>query len=532
MTRGIYLFLFIVLSSFLLLAGCGQPERPEPVIQEPIDPSARIGEITEFFSADLIPVEGYSIVGELNGTGSRQCPPNLKSYLSKYIKTELPEQTFNVDDFIDSADTAIVKVTGLMPAGIEKGKIFDVKVEPVEGSLSSSLKGGVLYGCDLRRIGGFQAGLPIIATAKGPVYIDPFENVGAVTGYVLGGGKTGDAFEISVTLNRPDYRLVRLIANRINDRFGGLYANPQSPGLMKLSVPKQYADRKQRFIDVVKMMSLDQEIDTSPENISRYADMLNKGMDKYEAEVALEAVGQKAVKTLVELSKSGDEDVKFRAARVLLYLDNMRGLAVLRGIVLDKDSEYRVRALETIGLGGRRNDIANIARMVLVEADDLEVMLAAYDLLDRINDISIKKNKINDNFYLEQIAITKRKMIYVKRSGVPGVVIFGAPLKTRKNIFVQTGDAMVTLNSPEELDHISIIRKHPKRSVNLKLSSTFDLENLIKRMSGSPSPMSKYDKPGLGIPYEDVAELLKKMTEKKAVDAFYHMSSLPEIQVK
>ena len=58
-------------------------------------------------------------MGGLNKTGSTECPPEIREYLEQYILKQLEEKT-DVGKFIDSRNTAVVRVRGLMPAAAVK----------------------------------------------------------------------------------------------------------------------------------------------------------------------------------------------------------------------------------------------------------------------------------------------------------------------------------------------------------------------------------------------------------------------------
>ena len=165
--------IFILLACFVLV-GCGEPGgfgKGKAKLLPEIDTSTTIGSLVEVFSLDVIGVEGYALVGGLNGTGSSQCPAQIRAYLEKYIMRQLPEEK-NVDKFFSSRDTAVVVVRGFMPAAVSKNQRFDVKVTALAMTQTTSLEAGELLGVELKEAGRFGAGLKVLATAEGPVYID------------------------------------------------------------------------------------------------------------------------------------------------------------------------------------------------------------------------------------------------------------------------------------------------------------------------------------------------------------------------
>jgi len=77
--RKRFWFLFSVLSILFLwgMVGCGGGGRGGRISKEvgvAIGPATTIGSLTEVLSPELLPVEGYGMVGGLNGTGSSECP--------------------------------------------------------------------------------------------------------------------------------------------------------------------------------------------------------------------------------------------------------------------------------------------------------------------------------------------------------------------------------------------------------------------------------------------------------------------------
>ena len=59
-------------------------------LETPTDLGATIGSLVEVVYPESIPVEGYGVVGGLNGTGSAACPPQIRTYLTQYILKKLP----------------------------------------------------------------------------------------------------------------------------------------------------------------------------------------------------------------------------------------------------------------------------------------------------------------------------------------------------------------------------------------------------------------------------------------------------------
>ena len=101
-------------------------------------------------------VRGYGLVVGLKGTGSRLVPAEVRSMMTAEM-TRLgigdPRsgwEHLSPERMLDSEDTAVVVVEGVIPPGAPKGLTFDVRVFALPGSTTSSLEGGRLYTTDLR----------------------------------------------------------------------------------------------------------------------------------------------------------------------------------------------------------------------------------------------------------------------------------------------------------------------------------------------------------------------------------------------
>ncbi len=514
------------------IGGCGDGGR-ERTLGLVLDKElgTTIGSLAEVVSVDLIGVEGYGVVGGLRGTGSAECPPELRAYLEQYILKQLPEPRMNVERFISSHDTAVVSVQGQMPVAVLKNQHFDVRVSALPGTQTTSLEGGWLYKAELNQAGRFGAATQVLATAEGPVFIDTLGSGRTdKVSYVLGGGTVLDEYPVSLVLRKPDFRIANAIRNRLNWRFGPNTARAVSHRQIELRVPAEYGDRKQRFISIVKAMYLAQTREITKERIKTFAGRLAVSQDKEASEIALEAIGNESLGKLSALLNSRYEEVRLRAARCMLNLGSDVGLETLGKIAMDKASAYRVEALEAVTAAARRNDSAAMARLLLQD-EDFNIRLAAYENLRKLNDIAVTRMSIARSFYLEQIAQTEPKAIFVSRSGKPRIVLFGAPIFCRDNMFVQSANGQITIDSRAGQKYVSVMRKHPTRPTMIgPLKSSLELGDIIETLCEEPLKRTEQGRLGLGVSYADMIALLKQMCEKDAIEAEFRAGPLPRME--
>ena len=518
----------------IMAGGCPEPylsyEEPNDIAPE-IDLGTTIGSVAEVFAVEAIPVEGLGLVGGLNGTGSSECPPQIKAYLKQYILKQLPTREVDVEELLRSNDTAVVSVEGIIPAVASRNQYFDVRVWALSGTQTTSLEGGQLYGTELKAGGKFGVTIKVLAEAEGPIFTDTLDEypMDKRTGYVLAGGTVIDENEIKLILLYPDYKTSGLIRDRINSRFGEGTAKAVSPGQVEIEVPIEYREQKQRFISILKSMYLQEDPQVSVERVERLIGQLETSENKYASEVALEAIGSESLGKLTSLLNSPDEEIRMRAARCMLNLGSTEGLDTLREMALNIYSRYRLIALQAITAGASRNDAATISRRVLRDRD-FNIRLAAYEQLRKLDDITLRQELIARDFYLEQILQTPHKSIYVSRSGQPRVVLFGAPLYCRQNIFVESSDGNITINAPAGQDYVSIIRRHPKQpNVIAQLKTTFDLSSIIRTLCEEPHKKDVRKQVGLGVSYAEMIALLQQMADKGAIEVEFSAGPLPKI---
>jgi hypothetical protein len=406
-----------------------------------------------------------------------------------------------------------------------------VRVSALQGTQTTSLEGGVLFTAELKRPGSFGISTDVLADAEGPIFTDKINSAEREpkVGYVLGGGKVLNDYRIILALQAPDFSMANRIRNRLNERFGEGTARAVLSSRVEVRVPSHYKNRKQSFISMIKAMYLTQESEATQERIRTLVKKLADSPDKDESEIGLEAIGNQSLGGLNVLLNSADERVRLHAGRCMMNLGSDAGLATLRQIVTDPSSPNRLEALEAIALGPKRSDAASIARKLLLDKD-FQIALAAYQHLRQLGDITITQDFIGRNFYLEQTAQTDHKVIYASRNGQPQIVLFGAPLQCHSNIFVESADGEITLNTPPERDYVTIMRKHPKRpGVVARLNCSYDLSDIIKTLCEQPPTEEDKSRKGLGVSYSEAVALLKRMCDKGAVDAKFHAGDLPKI---
>jgi flagellar basal body P-ring protein FlgI len=491
-----------------------------------------IGSVAEVFAFNTVPVQGFALVGGLNGTGSTQCPTEIRNYLEKYVMKQLPDIK-DVGKFFDTQDNAAVMVFGTIPPAASKNQKLDIGVAAIPGTDTTSLDGGVLWGADMRQGKLLEGGAKVLATAEGPIYIDKIDanSSDKRSGYIIGGGKILEDFKIRLMLRRPDFKTANDIRYLLNGRFGSNTASAVSPSQVDVKVPPKYQDQKERFMKIMRRIYLTHNQVLTARRIDTFVKKLGAGEDLEGSEIALEAIGKQSLTQIAPLLKSDNENVRLYAARCMLDMGSNEGLETLRNIAMDGNSKNQIAAIESIGSSASRNDATAIMRRLLRDKK-FDIRIAAYEQLKKLDDVSVVSRVVAKSFSLEQISNADQKGIYLTRRGEASIVLFGSPIYCREDIFVESKDGGITINAPKGQKYVTIMRKHPKRSnVTLQLKSSLALDDIIETLCGEPDAEGRNAKgrPGLGVSYSDAAWLLKQMCEKGAVEAEFKAGPLPKV---
>ncbi|MHC5059963.1 MAG: flagellar basal body P-ring protein FlgI [Planctomycetota bacterium] len=533
---NIKISLYILILPVLVAAmfGCGQEQAQIPG-PSPLVLDGTIGSMAELYEFGEIPVKGWGIVAGLAGTGSSECPPVLRDVLIKYIQQQVSgESRIDPGGFIDSLDTAVVEIRGVIPAIASKGQNFDLHVTAFSSTQTTSLAGGILYPAELKevsRLQRFDQYSKTLAKAQGPIFINKLDTDSSseLAGHVLGGGTVGDNVRISLILPEPDYRIASIMRNRLNGRFGPGTARAVSASEIQLTIPARFKDNKNTFLVMATSMYLTDDKQSQQNRIEMLVSKLSRGEDVASSQIALMAIGKAALDELAPLLDSPDQNVRFHAAACMLNIGHDRSLPVLREIVKNPESPYRIEAVRVIGTSAKRNDAIPLLDRLLADRD-FDVRFAAYEQLRRLGDVSVSQIFVGGDFFVDSVMTPGEKTIYVSRSGGARVVLFGSPIYCKDNIFIESEERKITINAGAGDKYISVMRKHPKSSRLFgPLRSSFKLADLIRTLGQKmPSEDKSLMLPGLGAGYSQITVLLKKMVENGAVEAQFRAGPMAQ----
>jgi hypothetical protein len=542
----------------VVCGGCadgGSWGRPRKLPPEPTPQSTSVGDSvladtiggqTLIGAGQPLRLRGFGLVVGLGENGGSDCPSTIREYLLDYLDREFaprgpsdPRPDFSPQRLIDSLDTAVVAVHGLVPAGAPRFTRFDLQVEAV-GTQTRSLEGGVLLLCELRQFDvaaagrGLVSGRPL-ARASGLVFTNPFEGAEQSAmrhsprrGYVLGGGQTLEDRTVRLLLQEPSYWMARRIERRLNERFGQNPATAQamSRGYLALTTPRRFAEQPSRFTELATHLYLE----NAPGLVERKLVELSKQLDGPEAtlhhiSLVWEGMGRTVIPHIQPLYTHAKPSVRFYAARAGLRLKDVTALSVMEQVAAAPDDAHRLLAVRELG----ECEFPQAARRLatLLDSDDQEVRIAAYEGLLRHKHPAIETQHFPSALDLTQLNLTldvvdssAKPLIYVRRTLEPRIAVFGRRMPVSLPLFYNHPDDRVTLNALEQQSDIAVLcRTRSGRLMTEPLMVPARVVELIRALADLPIQDDDEQMRGVGLGYSQVLEVLDALCTSGTIPA-------------
>lgn len=548
----------------VLLTGCEEKKTvATPVVELPPVPPLledTVAEHARLLDAGYMPVTGYGLVIGLGEKGSKEVPPRLRTLMTKYLsKYGLGWWRYGLQEItpmvvLRDPDTAIVQVTGKIPAGAPAGTVFDVEVQAI-GSDVTSLDGGALIPMELQQdrpgVDVANRSLKTWAEALGPVYINPFIDTAdpanqskLLKGRVVGGGKvTEDSYVYLQMLGAGDYAWASFIEKAINKRFESHLsrgiAKAKDGSLIQIDIPRDRRDRYRDFLLLVQHLPLRNDLD-------RYAkEMAQKLTDASEQEsrtitLLLEALGKRSLAYLKPLYTHEEDRVAFFAAKAGLRLGDVDQAAMVLGAMAeDKEANYRYAALEELG---RSSEVYAQLGMLRRQLDDpdAEVRLLAYNALLNLNDgTRITRHVLLDQIPLDIVESSGPQTIFATSSGEPRIVVFGDQIQLSDKIYMEMPGELLFVRTKPQFQRVKAWRKVPRKDSYTDVNtSTRSLHDFILMIGTAPQRQSMviehqdpetneitrkkvYEHRGLALTYSQVIGVLQRMCAQRMIPATF-----------
>jgi hypothetical protein len=480
-------------------------------------------------------VRGYGLVVGLDGTGSRLMPAEVRAMMVREMAKRgvgsaahgagdlRPEQMLNSDD------TAVVVVEGVIPAGAPKGATFDIRVVAIPGSGTTSLEGGRLYTTELRpgplMSGSRQAGA--LARARGPIFINPFidpsgtaDSIDRTTGRILDGGEATKDMPLRLRLPSTSHARAASIQSAVNSIFprepgqNGDTARGRSGDTIELVVPPSYHDRSDEFVQLVRHTAL--QI-TAPEPTAfavRRALLANPGQSD-SATWRWRAIGPKSVSSFQDLYDHPEEGPRLAAIEAGAFLkDPLVVPHLLEMANATRGSlDTRLLAIELLGKLGYDPRIG-IGLRKLLDDSLVDVRLAAFDALYERRDVAVEIFDIDGKFDLLTVP-SESPLIYLTQTGTPRIVVFGDETELiRPLVFSAWQDRLLMRAEPEE-QRVLVRWRARAFEPPVILEGPITLPEFIAFLGHTRTPESPL--PGIGLSYAETIGVLYSLWRAKSI---------------
>ncbi len=495
-------------------------------------------------------VQGYGLVVGLHGTGSRECPEQLRKDLieevAKYQKIygrpgEIP--SVGAGAIIDSPDTAVVRVSGNIEAGSLKGDRFDLQIQALPNTSTTSLEGGRLYTTDLRVYAGSFSGqiskTKVMALGSGAVFINPFEKKqfrGSIllrrNGSVLGGGVNLEDRRLHLCLYQPSYAQARAIEQKINAIFGPPAEDPLwqtakavSAERIELHVPPDYHNQLNHFLCLVRNLY----VRSDPSYLETQANELTRQIVDPLANAdaiafAWEGMGKTVLPMIQPLYTSPNKQAAYYAAQAGARLGDTVAMEQLGIYAMDPKSKYQKAAIETLGFC-RSLTARKILRKVLNDSD-MNLRVLAYQGLARWQDSSIERRYVgDDNLILDTVTSQAWPMVYATRSTLPKIVIFGR-LQLDPPVFYCHPDNSIIITAAAKAKKLSLVRKTPSGASSGRIETSLELTPLVELLGNEARVDKKGKATGLALPYSHIVAIMSQLCKDGAVPARFKLQDI------
>ena len=488
-----------------------------------------LGDYISVTGNNLVVLRGVGLVTGLNGTGGDPPPSHLrKELLDEMTRREIP----NPGAILASRNTALVIVTAYLPAMVQEGQHFDVRVALPPNSEATSLRGGWLLETRLSEevnvsgrgnVKGHQYAMAqgAILTALGD---GGRENAAMLRrGSIPGGAISNTERNLEVILRnehrglKTSKQIENAISGRLHhyDQYGQrrAMAEAKTDMMIELKVHPVYRNNFPRYQQMIRSIAF-RESDVARrirmERLSK--DILQPEMAEKSA-LQLEAIGHDAIPFLKAALKSPELEVRFHAAQALAYMEDSSGVEVLKEAAGDV-SAFRVYALAALSVVKDANGI--MALRELLSSDNLETRYGAVRALkeNSPSDTALGTVEFPGQFILHAIDSTGKPAAHIVRYRAPEVVIFGIHQEIRLPAVMNVGNHIRVLGQAG--DNKVIITKYQLNAEPLRRTASTNLIEIIHAVAD------------MGATYPDVAQMLLEAEDQHNLEGELGIDRLPQ----
>ncbi|MBX3416825.1 MAG: flagellar basal body P-ring protein FlgI [Pirellulaceae bacterium] len=484
-----------------------------------------IGPATTFSGLDYAKLQAIGLIVDLQGTGSDPGPSWQRDKLVDDLK--IRSKIDGPMNLLASPDTAMVKVTAMLPPGTRKGDRVDLLIESFEKDEVTSFNGGLMLTTSLRPWAVFGSSQVksgnTMGTAEGYVLEDAlFETrqdlSNRTNGIILGGGVSSEnrVFLLNVKPEAQGLKAVADIQYALNHRFTVITADgrvgvakAKTDRVIELLIPERYRENVGRFSQIIVNIAYDESANDRINRLELLEQQLADPSQARRAALRLEGIGKDGIAILKRALKNQELEVRFEAAMALAYQGEPDGLDVLTQAA-EQDRAFRWHALAALQL--LEDPRATDSLVHLLNSTSDEARYGAFRALKTRspNHYLARSVVASKKFSAHVVPTNASPMVHLSRSKYPEVVIFGEEQLLHPNLlFVKTG---LTVRGDGN-GYVRIVRYSQGQKMERTVSNrTIDVVQGLAEVDCS---------------YGTIVELFRNIRENQMMDAKLAINALP-----
>jgi hypothetical protein len=555
------------------------PVDPQDRVSQSMFPALRgtIGEYAVLADSAPIPVEGYGVVAYLPKTGSGDADPRIRDMLVNQLVVEgvglysTGTERISPEKILSSNEISVVEVRGMIPPLARKGTSFDLYINALPDSGTTSLAHGLLWTTELKIRGLTLNGddSATIAKGRGPVFIPstleatakgkPEEAPRALrTGRIIAGGMVLEDRAARLQVRTKNFALTKLIERVINARFPNereKVADALNESVVNLRVPREFASNPMEMIDQIMHLYLKTQ---EPGYIQTKAREIIDGLQTPDAPHrdlgrALEGLGRSILPDYIQPHyTSADMQLRFWSARAGAMMQDTAGEIVLQEFARNSSSPYRRQAVAAMieARRGRDTERATVTLAELLRSLNTEDRILAYHALLSMRSRAIASYDVGKKYMMDIVPADSPPLIYILESESPRIAFIGRPIQMPIGSTFVSHDKLFTVRvddeneirvntavrvdqrelkalegllpdakTPAKPQTVTVYYRPPLGGTPKEVRTTQDLPSLIARASWIPDAGSREPLPYIGATYQRIAEVLAQLAAEKVIDA-------------
>src|SRR5687768_6004236 len=489
-----------------------------------------------------LPISGYGLVANLNGTGDSRASNAVREYmLREMTRRGFGSQVLGYEDItpervLGDPRFAIVRVDAVIPPGARRGDRVDVAVGAEDINETRSLAHGELYRTVLK-IDGANRRSPGVAIdewafAEGEVFVNPAyalelnptSGAGKASlrsGMVIGGAVVQIDRPLRLRLRQPGFREARAIDHRLDLLLqDSSAAQARNEGVVDLRLPAQFGGDWEHFVGVVTHVYFN---DSPTFRVTKAQELVEVAQRPdaplMDISYCWEALGPDALPFVTPLMTHQRADLAFAAARAAAFIGDGSAQAALIEMAKRQDHPFQLNAVQTLAKLPNSPEINHMLRGLLASEHTL-VRLEAYRALAAAGDSAVYSRIIPGNDRKEKFALDivpgdGPPLIYATRSKLPRLAVFGTKPALALPVTFTAMDGKLSISSTPGKKTVTIFYRGPGVKKPIRIESNPDIAEIAARLGGA----GPRDEMPLPFTYCDVVAVVQALAEQQKVEA-------------